>query len=106
MPGPDASDLTEFTGRTIDATQGDAVIQVVTALASSYTRGRGFVGGEPAADLRAVILSASARYIVDPSQMVSQNSLGPFSVSYHDGAQGGWTVAEKFVLNRYRVRAQ
>lgn len=86
------------------ADQANAVIQVVTALASAYTRGQGFSAGEPNDDVRAAILSAAARLLRDPSQIVSSESMGPFSVSYRAGFDG-WSVAELAALNRYRVRA-
>lgn len=105
MDGPTVNDLTTFTGEPIAREeQGKAVLSIVTALASSYTRGMGFdADGAPADDLRAVILSASARLLTNISG-VQAESLGPFSVRYGDGF--GWTVAEQCVLNRYRVRAQ
>jgi hypothetical protein len=93
-------------GRELNAGQADAVISVVTALASAYTRGQGFTAGEPnSSDIRAVILSASARLITDTSQITADRAMGPFSVSYRTGFDG-WSTAELYVLNRYRERAR
>lgn len=74
---------------------------VVTALARSYTRGRGFAGADPAEDIAAVIVTATARLVANPEQLASD--IG--SVSMRGGWQG-WNLAEQIVLNRYRVRAQ
>lgn len=74
---------------------------IVTALARSYTRGRGFIGADPAEDIAAVIVTATARLVANPEQLASDFG----SVSLRGGWQG-WNLAEQIVLNRYRVRAQ
>jgi hypothetical protein len=74
---------------------------VVTALARSYTRDRGFAGADPAEDIAAVIVTATARLVANPEQLASDFG----SVSLRGGWQG-WNLAEQIVLNRYRVRAQ
>ncbi|MCH9729538.1 MAG: hypothetical protein K0U84_07660 [Actinomycetia bacterium] len=74
---------------------------IVTALARSYTRGRGFAEAEPAEDIAAVIVTATARLVANPEQLASDFG----SVSMRGGWQG-WNLAEQIVLNRYRVRAQ
>lgn len=84
-------------------TQAQAVIQIVSALAASHTRGQGFTDGEPADDLRAVILSASLRRLTDPTQTVTDRSMGPFSTTYRPN--DGWSTWELATLNRYRQRA-
>ena len=100
-----ADDLATFTGRPVDAGQANAVIQVVTALASTYTRGKGFVNGVPNDGIRAVIVTASARLLADPSQVVAEESMGPFSVSFTYSHSLQWSTGELAVLNAYRVRA-
>jgi hypothetical protein len=92
-------------GRAVSSEQGQAVLSIVTAMASAYTRGRGFFNGEPNADIRAVILSASARLLSNPRGLLYDETVGPESVSYRS-AFTGWTVAELVTLNRYRERAQ
>lgn len=74
---------------------------IITALARSYTRDRGFAGAEPAEDIAAVITTATARLIANPEQLSADFG----SVSMRNGWQG-WNLAEQIVLNRYRVRAQ
>lgn len=74
---------------------------IVTALARSYTRGRGFAGADPAEDIAAVIVTATARLVANPEQIASEFG----SVSMRGGWQG-WNLAEQIVLNRYRVRAR
>ena len=74
--------------------------EIVTALARSYTRGRGFTTGEPADDIRAVIVCATARMLTNPEQ--TRSVVG--SVQTFEGFTG-WSLAETFVLNRYRKRA-
>jgi hypothetical protein len=69
MAAPTTADLADFVGTDVTTAQGNAVLSVVTALASSYTRGEGFTDGEPNDDVRAVILSAAARLWRDPSQI-------------------------------------
>lgn len=104
MAAPTASELGAFVGREVNGDQAEAVIAIVSALASAYTRGRGFTGGEPGSDIRAVILAASARLLTDTSQITAEHSMGPFSVSYRPN--NGWTAMELYVLNRYRERAR
>ena len=77
---------------------------IVTVLAKSYTRGRGFDGNEPNEEIAAVIVTASARLAANPAQLSSTNTTGPFSQNVVGGFNG-WTLAEQYVLNRYRVRA-
>jgi hypothetical protein len=52
-----------------------------------------------------VILTASARLLKDPSQVIANKQKRPFSVSYRTGFDG-WSTAELYVLNRYRERAR
>ena len=103
VPAPTSDDLTALIGKSVNEEQADAVIAVVTAMASSYTRGQGFTNAQPQTDLRAVILSASVRLLRDRG--VESEAMGPFQVSYRSGFEG-WSVAELVVLNRYRERAQ
>lgn len=103
MPALTSDDLAEFLGVKVDYDQAESILRVVAAMASSYTRGEGFTGGQPEPDLRAVILTASARLLRDRG--VNSESMGPFQVSYRGGFEG-WTVAELAVLNRYRERSR
>jgi hypothetical protein len=99
-------DVAEFLGRGSDsgfvALAGEHVA-IVTAMARSYTRDRGFdpVDSEPFEDVAAVITTATARLLANPDQLPS--TTGPFSIG---AGFTGWSLAETFVLNRYRKRAQ
>lgn len=79
-------------------------VRVVTTFVRAYTRGKGFdkLSGTPGIDIEDVIVSAAARYLVNPQQL-SRQTLGNQSVSY--AALEGFTLAEKAVLNQYRRRA-
>jgi hypothetical protein len=99
---PTSADLAALLGRTVTQEQGDAVISVVSAMASAHTRGVGFADSEPNAEIRAVILAASARMISNPAGIRTE-TVGPESVSYSPFI--GFTVGELVVLDRYRVKA-
>ena len=108
MAAPTVDDLAAFLGRddmgdAVSYYQVDSVLSIVTAMAKSYTRGQGFTGGVPADDLGAVILTAAARMLADPSGIVAESRMGPFSTTYSD--HSGWSTGELAVLNRYRLRA-
>jgi len=84
----------------------DTCTAVVTVMARAYTRGNGFnVTGEPNEEITAVIITAATRLAANTAGFPIDQTAGEFSQSLR-GAFGGWTLAEQFVLNRYRVRAQ
>ena len=99
----DGQDVADFLGQGTDtalvALAGE-VVPVITAMVSAYTRGRGFDLGEPSDDLAAVITTASARMVANPEQLPTRVG----SVEIRAGFQG-FSLAETFVLNRYRKRA-
>ncbi|NKZ13656.1 hypothetical protein HGA11_22010 [Mycolicibacterium septicum DSM 44393] len=99
-----ATDLGAFLNRTVDVAQANTVIQVVTSLAESYTRGVGFTDHVPNDEIAAVVLGASARVISNAKGLEYQETYGPQSIGFRT-AFGSWTVAETFVLNRFRARA-
>lgn len=75
---------------------------VITAMVRAYTRDNGFDGtGAPNDDLAAVITTATARLVANPEQ--NRHTVG--GVQQLDGFKG-WSLAETFVLNRYRKRAR
>ncbi len=97
------TDVAAFLGQATDPTLvalAGEVAPVITAMVSSYTRGRGFSDGDPADDLAAVITTASARMVANPEQLPARVG----SVEIRAGFQG-FSLAETFVLNRYRKRA-
>lgn len=81
--------------------------RVVTTFVRNYTRGNGFRDGETvqqlptSVDLEDVIISATARYVVNPQQAARQQ-IGDQSILY--ASLEGFTLAEKAVLHRYRRR--
>ncbi|MDO3074754.1 hypothetical protein P5V19_16820 [Mycobacteroides abscessus subsp. abscessus] len=86
-------------------TQGDVtlVVPLVTRLAKSYTRGRGFDDDEPNPEIAAVIVTASARLAANGNGLWSKQI---DDVKYEYARFGfGWTLGELAVLNRYRKRA-
>lgn len=101
MPTP--QDVAAFLGQgdddTVLALAGES-LPIITAMAQAYTRGNGFTAGEPNEEIAAVITTATARLMGNPDQ--TQYRVG--DVSYQS-AFTGWTLAETFVLNRYRKRA-
>ena len=99
----DGYDVAAFLGQDGDTALvalAEQHVSIVTALARSYTRGKGFTAGEPAEDVAAVIVTATARLMANPEQLGYQRG----SVSLAGGSTG-WSLAETFVLNRYRKRA-
>lgn len=101
MPTP--QDVAAFLGQgdddTVLALAGES-LPIITAMAQAYTRGNGFTTGEPNEEIAAVITTATARLMGNPDQ--TQYRVG--DVSYQS-AFTGWTLAETFVLNRYRKKA-
>lgn len=76
-------------------------LPIVTAMARSYTRGKGFdEDGYPKEDVAAVIVTATARLMANPEQL--RTTIGSMQVN---DRFTGWSLAETFVLNRYRKRA-
>lgn len=77
-------------------------LPIITAMAKAYTRGGGFtMGDQPNQEVAAVITTATARLLANPEQLRYQAG----SVQINDSFRG-WTLAESFVLNRYRRRAR
>lgn len=98
-----AADVAAFLGKPGDAATvalADQHLPLVTAMVASYTRGHGFTDGDPADDLAAVIICATARLMANPEQLAYDTG----SVSVRGGFSG-WTLAETYVLNRYRKRS-
>lgn len=73
-------------------------VTIITAMARAYTRDAGFIGSVPNEEIAAVITTATARLVANPEQL--RVTIGGVQT---DGFQG-WTLAELFVLNRYRQR--
>ncbi|MFW0784864.1 hypothetical protein AAFP35_10100 [Gordonia sp. CPCC 206044] len=101
-----AGDVAALLGRGDDtdlvAVAGQA-LPIVTAQVRGYTRGRGFSGDQPAADLDTVILTSTARLAANPENLRSEK-IGDYEVQRQ--VVDGWTLPELAILNRYRRRAR
>jgi len=101
---PTGYDVAVFLGREDDQPfvfLADEHVTLVTAFVKAYTRGRGFVDQLVADDLLAVIITATARLVLNPTHTVSE-SVG--SYAHRPGTLEGWTLPELAVLHRYRRR--
>jgi hypothetical protein len=102
---PVGADVARFLGRASDAEfvkLADRHVPLVTAFIRAYTRGRGFDDDseEIEEDIRAVIITATARLVVNPAQ-VSRESVDGYSAV---GSLNGFTLPELAVLHLYRRR--
>lgn len=108
VPAPTGQDVADFLGRgddtTLVALAGEHV-GIVTAMARAYTRDKGFdtTSGQPADDVAAAITTATARLTANP-ESVREEHIADYSATRTVWA--GWNLAELFILNRYRKRAQ
>jgi Putative Ig domain len=77
----------------------EAHMPTLLLFVKSYTRGNGFLGYVPSAELAAVIVTAGARMLANPDQLA-------YSVGDQRVSEGfsSWTLAERFVLDGYRKR--
>jgi hypothetical protein len=96
MPEVDPDDVVALTDGDVET-----VVPLITTIAKAYTRGQGFTGNVPNEEIAAAITTASARLYANPEQI--PYDIGTVSMR---GGFNGWTLAELFVLNRYRVRAR
>src|SRR5690606_21952118 len=107
-PEPEASALALAVAKFLDGADDPALVElaeehaaVMTALVRAYTRGRGFgADGEPVEDVRAVIVTATARLVSNPEQ--ADNYAGGAGVR---GRLVGFWLPEQIVLNAYRRRS-
>lgn len=104
-PDPTGQDVADFLGQGDDpalvALAGEHAM-LVRAMARGYTRGRGFSDVGVAEDVAAVILTATARLVTNPEQN-KREQLHDYSVTPTPFV--GWSLAETFVLDRYRRRS-
>ncbi len=97
-------DVADFLGQGDDATVvalAGEHLPIVTAMARAYTRGNGFTGLTPNDDVAAVLVTATARLMANPEQIEARTG-----EVFIRGGFTGWSLAETFVLNRYRARAR
>lgn len=86
---------------TLPTMQVLAHLNTVTAMVKAYTRGQGFIGDVPAADLAAVIVTCAARMLGNP-QLSEMTAIDDYTE--RPGRFIGWTLPELAVLNGYRRR--
>lgn len=92
-----------FTGGTLSTDAATEHVEAATSYVKAYVRDVGFlIDGWPNDELASVIVAVAARSLANPTG-VWQTTTGPFSVSY--SRTEGFTLAERAVLDRYRVRA-
>lgn len=103
---PTVDDLKAFSPEDVtDDEQAQIMLESALALVASYTRDRhAYRDGKLRPGVRAVILSAAARMIANPSGISRSDQAGSFSTRRGPGFSG-FTLAERAVLNRYRKRA-
>lgn len=88
------------TGNTYFTAQATEHVTVIASMAQEYTRGAGFLGGQPTGSVQSVIVSASARLLANPEQI--EHQVGAVAIR---GAFEGWSALEKTLLNTYRRTA-
>lgn len=89
----------------VELAQAEEVVKTITLMVKAYTRGRGFTLDDDGnqvitEDIQSVILTASNRYIANPSGLLYRAGSEQISSVF-----SGWTLAEIFVLNNYRRRS-
>lgn len=102
---PNGADVASFLGQGDNpelVALAEEHVVIVSRMVHAYTRGNGFntVTQEPGEDLAAVIITATARLVANPEQL--RHTVG--GVQQLDGFKG-FSLAETYVLNRYRKRA-
>lgn len=103
---PEPADVAAFLGQSGDPAAlelATAHLPVVTAMVRRYVRGGGFTAGAPDDDLAAVIVSATARAVSNPTHAVS---IETDDVRIRPGSFDGWTLPELAILHSYRKRAR
>ena len=101
----DAEQVAAFLGKPGDAATeatAEQAIPVVTVMVKAYVRGGDT--WETSDELDAVIVSAAARMVSNPTGLAHELTAGAFTHSVRGSFQG-WTLPELFILNRYRKRA-
>jgi hypothetical protein len=102
---PTGQQVADYLGRADSVelvVRAEQYVDLVTEFVRAYTRDRGFdLSGQPSTDIAAVILTATARLLENPTN-TRQESVG--DVSQAPGRFDGFTLPELAVLHRYRRR--
>jgi len=103
-----AADVSAFLGSPGNAgieALAEAHLPIIEQLARGYTRGKGFTDDGAEDDVAAVIVSAAARSVANPTRIAS-SIVGGIQTQYGgSGTFTGWTILERAVLDRYRKKA-
>ena len=101
---PTADDVGAFLGMANPPAHAGAVLQAVTRLARGYTRGNGWetAGGLLPEDLAGAVLSATARRL-QHVEGIAAKEIGDVRLEF-DRSGWAWSLAERVVLDRYRLR--
>lgn len=84
--------------------QAQQALDMAGAYVQAYVRGQGQRNGEWRDGVGEVVMSVAARILANPSFIGWRNQAGNFSMHRSEGFTG-FTLAEQFVLNRYRKTA-
>ena len=107
VDNPEGLDVATFLGRqgdTVFVTQCNNIVNLVMAMAASYTRDVGFEDTDQVPnDIYSAIISKAARWANNP---LSLNTDSVDSTTMQDNFAGTWNPGERMILNRYRVRSQ
>lgn len=98
---PTPADVAAFMGWPTDDDLIAPHLSSVTTFVRSFIGGRTFIGGQCAEDVAAVIVAATARSVSNPTHAVrvEVGSYNEVPTSFT-----GFTLVERSVLNRYRLR--
>ena len=103
------ADVAKFMGRSADsafAAQAHEHVQIVAQIVNAYVRGPGATWGDVDGvillpdDLRAVVITATARLVGNPQQLESESADGYAA----RGSFKSFSLAEQSILHRYRRR--
>jgi hypothetical protein len=101
---PTGQDVAGFLGRGSDTAfvaLCNVHVPLVTAFVRSYVRGQGFDKyDDMEEDLRAVIITATARLVVNPAQVEREGADSYYAV----GSFNGFSLPELAVLHNFRRR--
>jgi hypothetical protein len=94
-------DVAQFLGdTTVDTVElADRHLPLVLEMVRTYTRGRGFTGGEPTPAVRAVVISATARLTANPDSIIT---LAVDDYSVRRTVFEGFSLIEKMTLDGFR----
>lgn len=103
VPIPTAAEVQAYAGTT-DARVDDPLSNVI-ALARGYTRGVGFeTAGQCPEDVAAVIVAATVRAVQTPVGRITRQ-IGDVEITREAREPWGFSLLERLVLDRYRLRS-